>query len=59
MDKDEDLIKIRDCFREAADIIDEMLMLSSKEAGGEDVKKELESITGRFMFKMMELQSMK
>lgn len=49
---------MRDTFREAADIIDEILELSKREEKGEDVKKEYEGVMGRFVIKMMELQSL-
>lgn len=54
----EDLIKMRDLFRESADIIDELLTLEEREKNGEDVKKELESIGGRFMYKMIEMNEL-
>ena len=54
----EDMIKMRDAFRQTADIIDEFVALKPREDAGEDVTKESESILGRFMFKMMELQAM-
>lgn len=54
---DKDLVKMRDLFKECADIIDEILELGVREASGEDVKKESESVMGRFMYKMIELQS--
>lgn len=53
-----DLIKARDAFRETADILDEIISLTERSEKGEDVKKELESAYGRFMFKMVELQNM-
>lgn len=55
---DDNLIKMRDTFRGAADIIDELLDLEVREASGEDVTKDTESVTGRFMYKMMEMQSL-
>jgi hypothetical protein len=55
---DKDLIKMRDLFKETAEIIDELLDLEVKEASGEDVKKETESVAGRLMFKMLELQNL-
>lgn len=55
---DKDLIKMRDLFRESADIIDELIDLQAKEVAGRDVKKEIESTYGRFVYKMMELQSL-
>lgn len=53
----DNLIKMRDLFRESADIIDELLELQEQE-GTPEVKKEYESVLGRFMLKMMELQSL-
>lgn len=55
---DKELIRMRDVFREAADIIDELLVLGEKEKKGEDVKRELESVTGRFMYKMIEMNEL-
>jgi hypothetical protein len=55
----EDMIKMRDTFREVADILDEFIALKSKEDSGDDIEKETESILGRFMLKMMELESLK
>lgn len=52
------LIRIRDVFRETADIIDEMLVLGEREDKGEDVKKNFESVIGRFTIKMLELESL-
>lgn len=52
-----DLIKLRDIFRESADIIDELIELQDKEETPE-VKKQYESVLGRFMVKMIELQSL-
>jgi hypothetical protein len=53
----DELIKMRDVFRETADIIDEIIILQDKEETPE-VKKEHEAILGRFMLKMIELQSL-
>lgn len=55
----ENAIKMRDLFRETADIIDEMLALEEREKNGADVKKELESAAGRFFMKMLELSTLK
>lgn len=52
-----DLIKLRDVFRETADIIDELIELEDKEYTPE-AKKQYESVMGRFMIKMVELQSL-
>lgn len=54
----DDMIKIRDTFREAADIIDDFIALKSKEDSKENIEKECESALGRFMFKMVELQQL-
>lgn len=55
---DKDLIVMRDMFRESADIIDELLELDKREKNGEDVAKELESVLGRFMLKMMKISEL-
>lgn len=54
----ESLIKFRDKMREAADIIDELIALKSQEDGGANIEKECESVLGRFMIKMLELQTL-
>jgi len=54
----EDMIKMRDTLRQTVDIIDEFVVLKAREDAGEDITKESESILGRFMLKMMELQSL-
>ncbi|HZK84863.1 MAG TPA: hypothetical protein VFC58_09335 [Desulfosporosinus sp.] len=54
----EDMIKMRDVFRQTADIIDEFIALKAREDVGEDVTKETESILGRFMLKTMELKEL-
>ena len=56
---DKDLIKMRDILRETANIIDELLELEVRETSGQEViEKETESVAGRFMFKMMELNNL-
>lgn len=55
----EELIKIRDTFLEIAEIADELLTLADRQEKGEDVKKEVEAATGRFVFKFIELQQIK
>lgn len=52
------LEKMRDVFRETADIIDETFILGDREDNGEDVQKESEAVAGRFLMKMIELQSL-
>ena len=54
----DDMIKMRDVFRQTADIIDEFVALKSREDAGQDVTKETESILGRFTLKMMELKAL-
>lgn len=54
----EDMIKMRDTFREAADIVDELIKLKEREDSGEDTEKESESLLGIFMLKMMELEAL-
>lgn len=58
MDND-DLIKLRDLFRECANIIDELIELDSRTDKGEDVTKELENVTGRFVIRMMQLNNLR
>ena len=53
----ETYIKMRDIFREAADIIDELAGIDDTEETPE-IKKQYESIMGRFLMKMMELQAL-
>lgn len=55
---DENMIKLRDAFREMADMIDEMIELAKKQEEGQDVKKEIESVTGRYLLKAIELQGL-
>jgi len=57
-DKNDNLIKMRDIFRESADIIDELLALEVREALGEDVTKESESALGRFTYKLIQMQGL-
>lgn len=52
------MIKMRDTLRDTADIIDELIALKPREEQGEDITKESESILGRFMLKMIELQQL-
>lgn len=54
----DEMIRLRDLFRENADILDELIALKAKEDEGADIKKECESILGRLALKMMELQSL-
>ncbi|MGG7143562.1 hypothetical protein ACQPVP_08855 [Clostridium nigeriense] len=54
----DNLIELRDTFREIADIIDEILELEKREKEGQDVKKELESVMGRYLLKFIELQAL-
>jgi len=54
----DEMIKMRDVFRQTADIIDEFVALKPREDAGEDITKESESILGRFMLKTMELQEL-
>lgn len=54
----QELIKLRDTFREIANIIDEMLALKAREDSGEDIKQESESILGRYMIKLAELNQL-
>jgi hypothetical protein len=53
-----DLKKLRDLMREAADIIDEIVDLEQRNPNDYESSKEYESAAGRFMFKMMEMQGL-
>lgn len=52
-----DLVKLRDTFKELADITDEIIQLEGKEETPE-LKKKMESITGRYFMKLIELQAL-
>ncbi|HHD2586277.1 TPA: hypothetical protein ACOTFP_000568 [Clostridium perfringens] len=58
MGKDKDFMRIRDTFRECADIMDKMLELEKREENGEDVKEEVERVMGRYMILLIELNSL-
>ena len=55
----ETMMKMRDIFRQTADIIDEFDSLKAREDAGEDITVESESILGRFMFKMAQLEALR
>lgn len=55
---DNNLIKLRDGFREVADIIDEMIEIEKREEEGQDVAEEMERVIGRYMMKCLELNSL-
>jgi hypothetical protein len=59
MDSKEDLIKMRDLFSDSAKILDELINLADRENNGEDVSDEYETAMGKFVVKMMKLQSLK
>lgn len=54
----EEIIKLRDKFREIADILDEVAELQKRDEAGEDVEKEIESLMGRYLFKCIEVQEL-
>ncbi len=52
----EEMIKMRDTFKDLAEVLDEIIILSDKEDRGEEIdKKEYDSKLGLFTFKMLEL----
>lgn len=53
----DELVKMRDVFRDSADILDKLIKLQDEEET-EDIREEYESLMGRFAFKMMELQNL-
>ena len=62
MNSRESLIKQRDCFRKLAEGIDEMIAIDEREAAGENkevLEKEMESLVGRYILLIMELESLK
>ena len=58
MKENEELIRIRDIFREAADLTDKLLELKARQDDGEDVKEEVERVAGKYMFLMLELDGL-
>lgn len=58
MDSKEDLIKMRDLFSDSAQILDELINLEERKDNGEDVSDEYETAMGKFVVKMMKLQSL-
>ncbi len=54
----EDIIKIRDALRDAANILDEFIDLNVRADNGEEITNECASVLGRFMLKMLELQAL-
>lgn len=52
----EDYTKLRDLFRESADILDEIIELDNKELSELEKVNENEALLGRFMIKMLVLQ---
>lgn len=58
MKGNEELIRIRDIFREGADLADKLIELEVRQNNGEDVKEEVERVTGKFVLLMMELDGM-
>lgn len=62
MNANEKLIKIRDCFRNLADTIDEMIAIDEREAAGEDenvLAIEMQKIVGKYVIFTAELESLK
>jgi len=51
----DELEKMRDIFRETADILDELIGLKGREETAE-TKKQCESILSRFMIKVAEIE---
>lgn len=58
MGKDKEFLRVRDAFRECADIMDKIIELEEKEESGQDVKAEMERLMGRYMILLMELNSL-
>ena len=58
MKKVNEFEKLRNIFRECADIMDKILELEKSEEKGEDVKSEVERLIGRYMLLLMELNDL-
>lgn len=58
MGNNNDLETLRDEFRNAADILDELVALGEREKRGEDVSKECEGIMGRFIMSMVKIDTL-
>jgi hypothetical protein len=52
----EELIKMRNCFNELANLTSKMIELKLREAAGEDVQKEFNTVQLKLVSKMMELE---
>ena len=54
-----DLNKMRDIFKELTDICDEMIDMDKREEAGEDIsEKDAEALGGRFIYKLLELNTL-
>ncbi|WP_075809602.1 hypothetical protein [Clostridium perfringens] len=58
MGKDKEFLRVRDVFRECADIMDKIIELEQEEESGKDVKAEMERLMGRYMILLIELNSL-
>jgi hypothetical protein len=54
-----DLSKMRDTFKELTDICNEVIDMDKREEAGEDIpSKDAEALMGRFMYKLLELNTL-
>lgn len=58
MGNNKEFLRVRDIFRECADIMDKVIDLEKREEKGEDVTPETERLMGRYMILLMELNSL-
>ena len=58
MGNSNNLEMLRDEFRNAADILDELVALDEREKRGEDVSKECEGIMGRYIMAMVKIDTL-
>lgn len=58
MEKMKGIKGYRDILQEIVGICDEMIELEKKEEEGHDISKELESLTGRYLIKHIELEAL-
>ncbi len=49
--------RMRDIFKESGNILDELIEITESGNESQEAKEKIESLTGRFMIKMIELQS--
>lgn len=54
----DDLLKMRDLFRKAADNIDEIVAIDERQKAGESLDDQMEDAQAKFLLTLMKLQTM-